>query len=68
MGQKRRPSQPRRVSFRQLRTLVRASIRWSSRPVLLSADHGTPREDCVLDLRLRKRPPLDKGGIDASAS
>src|SRR5271166_1146505 len=30
------PSQPRHVSFRRLRTLVRASIRWSSRPTLLS--------------------------------
>jgi hypothetical protein len=29
-GQKRRPSQPRHVSFRQLRTLIRASIRWSN--------------------------------------
>jgi hypothetical protein len=28
-GQKRRPSQPHHVSFRRLRTWVRASIRWS---------------------------------------
>jgi hypothetical protein len=34
-GQKRRSSQPRHVSFRRQRTLVRASIRWSSRPTLL---------------------------------
>jgi hypothetical protein len=41
-GQKRRPSQPRHVSFRRLRTLVRASIRWSSRPTLLSAPRAWP--------------------------
>jgi hypothetical protein len=35
VGQKPRPSQPRHVSFRRLRTLVRANIRWSSRPTLL---------------------------------
>jgi hypothetical protein len=35
MGQKPHPSQPRHVSFRRLRTLDRASIRWSSRPTLL---------------------------------
>jgi hypothetical protein len=31
----RAPSQPRHVSFRRLRTLVRTAIRWSSRPTLL---------------------------------
>src|ERR1700730_4198155 len=36
IGQKRRPGQPRHVSFGRLRTLGRASIRWSSRPTLLS--------------------------------
>jgi hypothetical protein len=36
VGQKQRPSQPRHVSFHRLRTLVHASIRWSSRPNLLS--------------------------------
>jgi hypothetical protein len=38
-GQKPRPSQPRHVSFHRLRTLVRASIRWST--ALLS--HGVGR-------------------------
>jgi hypothetical protein len=36
LGQKQRPSQPRHVSFRRLRTLVHENIRWSSRPTLLS--------------------------------
>jgi Sel1 repeat len=39
MGQKPRPSQPRHVSFHPLRTLDRASIRWST--ALLS--HGVGR-------------------------
>jgi hypothetical protein len=49
LGQKPRPSRPRHVSFRRLRTLVRASIRWSSRPTLLRpgsariAPHGRGR-------------------------